>query len=475
MNRSFHCLLLGASLVLALLVRGFAAQGSLWLDEIWSLTLVEGLSNPFAALYAPFHDNAHPLNSLVLAFAGKEAPPLILRLLSVFSGGLAVLIAAVLVRREGSLVAALIFALSWPLIDIGSQARGYAPLLAFALLAILAVQRLQETPLWRWVLGGAAFLGLLSHLAMLPVLGALLLWCLRPLVLSPRTWRQDVDGLLPYLLPLLAGMVGAFLLYVLGAAKGIVIGGVHPFEAQAFWQAYGTLLQLGFGLPVTPVFWINTVLMAGLAGWLLWQIRTQLSPLLLFLAFVLAIIFPALIFLLKIPNSAFPRYFLIALLPLLLVLAHSLERALQGTAKQRLVAQFICGLFLGGQLFLLSGFFAQGREQPREALAVMAQSPGRSYGADHETRYHMVLDFLQRHDSMPLSQRPRESWCNAPPGWLLLDPQDRRRTAEKTLLVETCRLCYRHEQTFLTFPLSGWPWALYRYTPQGCEETEKGT
>ena len=58
------------------LLRLKAAQGDLWLDEIWSLdNLAVAMTRPSLVDRLPllFHDNTHPLNTLYLAMVGPQA------------------------------------------------------------------------------------------------------------------------------------------------------------------------------------------------------------------------------------------------------------------------------------------------------------------------------------------------------------------------------------------------------------------
>src|SRR5438128_1765967 len=58
--------MLGAILVAAAAVRFACLFGDLWLDEIWSLRLLETVRSPVEILTRLLHDNNHPLNSLFL-------------------------------------------------------------------------------------------------------------------------------------------------------------------------------------------------------------------------------------------------------------------------------------------------------------------------------------------------------------------------------------------------------------------------
>lgn len=71
---------------LALILRLAAAQGELWLDEIWSLTLISGLQRWWDVFWRISHDNNHFLNSAWLLIAGPEASVLTRRAFSIALG-----------------------------------------------------------------------------------------------------------------------------------------------------------------------------------------------------------------------------------------------------------------------------------------------------------------------------------------------------------------------------------------------------
>src|ERR1039458_4360688 len=62
--------LLGLLLLTAALIRYYGALNDLWLDEIWSVRLVEKISSPWQVFTKIHHDNNDYLNSLWLYFCG---------------------------------------------------------------------------------------------------------------------------------------------------------------------------------------------------------------------------------------------------------------------------------------------------------------------------------------------------------------------------------------------------------------------
>ena len=152
LSTSSRVLLLDVLLAAAAALRLVAADGDLWLDEIWSLdNLALAMTRPTLADRLPllFHDNTHPVNTLYLALVGPGAGALAYRALSVFAGVAAVATAAAIGWRrtplEGLISAALV-AISYPMVHYSSEARGYGVMLFAALAAVWLMEAYLERP-----------------------------------------------------------------------------------------------------------------------------------------------------------------------------------------------------------------------------------------------------------------------------------------------------------------------------------------
>ncbi|MBL4613558.1 MAG: hypothetical protein JKY27_01605, partial [Magnetovibrio sp.] len=150
-----------------------AAQGDLWLDEIWSLQLVSNMSAWHEAFWKVTHDNNHPLNTVYLYWIDDGREPWVYRMLSIVAGTLSIVFAGWAVMRDGAgrmLITMLLAALLYPLVQFGSEARGYALMILFATIAFCAVDRARHNPYRiRWLFGFAVMMGAASHLAILPI------------------------------------------------------------------------------------------------------------------------------------------------------------------------------------------------------------------------------------------------------------------------------------------------------------------
>ena len=183
-KRSRACALIGLLVVVCgSLLRVSAASGELWLDEQWSLLLVQKASSPVELITTVRHDNNHLLNSLWMWVVGAYADPFLYRLPAVICGCAMLIIATGLVRRNemgpAGLVWCVFLATSYPLILVGTEARGYSVEVLAAVASFgLALELSRAEP----KKGSAALflacsvLGLLSHATFMLFLVPTLVW-----------------------------------------------------------------------------------------------------------------------------------------------------------------------------------------------------------------------------------------------------------------------------------------------------------
>lgn len=160
----FVIVLLGTALRLA------GASGDLALDEIWTFQLLGRIDSIDQIFWRISHDNNHYLNSVYLYLVGPDASPLLARSLSIALGAAAIFAAAAFNARHGTLAAlatALLFAMSFPMVTYGSEARGYMGLVLFTILAVIWLERRLNEQRHGVALGLAILLGTLFHVTML--------------------------------------------------------------------------------------------------------------------------------------------------------------------------------------------------------------------------------------------------------------------------------------------------------------------
>lgn len=329
--------------LLGLALRIWSARGGLWVDEAWSAVFAARARTPLGVFLEINHDNNHHLNSLWMQLWGLGASPLALRSLSIATGTLTILVAGAIGARQGTvsaLVAALLFAVSPILVNYGSEARGYAPMLLAAMTMIWRIARVlddsQRRSAWTaWGLGGVALLGLFSQLTMLFFLVAIAVW-----TVWVTARRMPIDAALRSTIRLLLPTIGACILAIattIGAAAvsatGMQVGDYSGFSLASWASAMTTLVGATLGLPDmgqgagrSGGQWgvIVAIIAVARLGLGIRHRRSIIGP----FAIVAILVFPAIFPLLQIGNSGFPRYFLLTAVAILLVVAEGIASAL---------------------------------------------------------------------------------------------------------------------------------------------------
>lgn len=360
--------MLGLAAALGLALRIAAAQGDYWLDEAWSAVFAREARTPGDVFFAINHDNNHFLNTLWLQLVGWGSPPLLGRALSIACGTAGIVVAGLIGARRGLAAAgltALLFAVAPILVTYGSEARGYAPMLLALLCAIRIVDRelfgapVRQAPL---LIGIAALLGMLAHASMLFGIAALSGW-----VAIEQGRRLGLRGGLRATLRLMgravAAMIAVLLIVAAGAAAspdGFRMGSLAPFSWPPFVDALDHMLGWTIGWP--PLL---------IGPWLLLLLALPMilrrAPLLAERApfHLLAIVgLPLLVALIEADNSAFPRYYLLGAVALLLLIADM--AAVRGQAARMVFAWVVIG-----SLTLDAGLIANRRGDPGAAIEAM--------------------------------------------------------------------------------------------------------
>ena len=434
--------------LLGIVLRILAARGALWLDEAWSATFAEQAATPIGVIWRVNHDNNHILNTLWLQWVGSGASPLIQRALSIVTGTAAVPLAAAFAARRGAaagLIAALAFAVSPMLVTYGSEARGYAPMVAAFLAILVLVDRWLERNARVPVIGLAmlALLGTLAQVLMIASLLAITAWS--GLVL----WRRRGFG--PAMLmvsrnlgPALVASALVLVVMLLAAdtaPAGFTIGSYAPFSA-ADWTN-GVAGATAWTLGIEPAGrWIAVFGCAAALALLAAQHRDPRATLYAILILGLPLAYA----LLRVGNVSYPRYYLPAAVCLLLIAADALGRA-------RAAGIALVALFAIGSARLDVRLIADRRANPAVAIAAMrAAAPTGTTLILPDARMTPVFRWAARAAHYPM--RIVGTRC-APAPFLLLDDRS----------AATLRLCcgtYRLVAARRAEGLSGTGWRLYR-------------
>jgi mannosyltransferase len=183
--RSFLWIVLGLT-VLATVLRGIGLNQGLWYDEM--VTLLEFVRTPFSETLTRFHENNHPLYSLLerasVAMAGEEAWAL--RLPAVLFGVASVptlyLLGRAVTNRLEALLASALLAVSYHHVWFSQNARGYSALAFWTMVCTLFLLRalagsragIERPRRWLWSVAyaAAAALGAYTHLSMVLVVAS---------------------------------------------------------------------------------------------------------------------------------------------------------------------------------------------------------------------------------------------------------------------------------------------------------------
>jgi hypothetical protein len=466
--------------VLGAILRICGARGDLWLDEIWSLALLKPVRSFATIIWGINHDNNHVLNSIYLYLVGPDAPPIILRGLAIALGIGSVIAAGLALRRSGivgALAAMLLFAVSYPMVNFGSEARGYAGLILFSLVALFFLQRefSSGSSLNRHCFGVAIGFGLLSHLSMVISAVAFGLWTLFV------TWRRTANvgkALLRsfiILFPALALSIAValtvgfaalrygFVVSVESVPGKFAIGGINPFGFISFINSYGELLRLTVGLPDSvpnAACLAGAIALIGLSV-LLWRDRNDNRSSLYVISVILL---PAAALAAHLSNTSFPRYFLVSGTMFLLFIADSVNRAWLNGGLFRLTAAICLVAIVGGNTISLFHFLSEGRGNYVLALKRMTENGGIIYASDHNFRTSMVVNYYSHRLGVFAKNVAGKDWCREPPHWYIIENPDSALLAydEFEAKFPACALRLRRTDLFPYWGLSGRQWVLYR-------------
>lgn len=391
-NRTWLAIGLIAAIGLALRIA--AAQGALWLDEAWSAVTAHEVGTPMGVFLRINHDNNHHLNSLWLQLVGPGAPPWLQRGLSIVTGTAAIGVAGAIglrIGRMAAICAALLFAVSPLLVTYGAEARGYAPMVLALLALVLIVarwlddssRRVPATPLTVIVL-----LGIFSQLTMAFGLVAIALWVAFELffVARPETraWGKAGAILVPLLLPAAAAVT-----LVLAAAgpAGLKFGSYDPFSWASFNDGVTLMWRFAFG---GLFLWL-----AGLFLVLVWPREKARGgkPGGELIVFGLMALVPAGVALLQLGNSGTPRYYLVAGIGWLMIVALRAGERIAAGGWQRIAAATGIGAIAVASLVLDGAIIRDQRADPGLALAAMrGRAPQGTVAAVEQARASAVLE-----------------------------------------------------------------------------------
>jgi hypothetical protein len=434
-----------------------------WLDEIWSWMFSKSARSVRAIFVEQRHDNNHWLNTLFLYCLGQQHW-YVYRLLALLTGTGSVVVAGLIGRWYGRLEGLLCLFLvgfSYILIHYSSEARGYGPAVFFALLSFYLL-RLQ-VPTQKWWRGAlfavAATLGFLSHLTFLYVYAGLVVWSAAAFLRWRRTWIRALGNLLlHHALP-----CAVILLLYFVNIRHMVIGGGDP---RPLMDVLRETVVWSLGAPDLAAFVTVFAALAACAaaGELLWTRGKNHWEWLFYLTAIL--VAPALLLWFAEREDVYPRYFLLSVPFLLILLGRILARCLRRGPAMRVAAAVVLLGFTLGNLVLVADFLRVGRGHYRAAIRYMMEhNPGHvvSVGSDHDWRNFAVLQYYVRNyfPEKYFDYVPEERWSRSAPYWVLLHQRYWEPVPDRRIIGYN-GLPYTLQQVFPYAGASGWSWYLYR-------------
>lgn len=384
--------------ILGAFLRFEAALGDLWLDEIYSLMLLQPLTSAWQ-VFSVGIDNNHYLNSLYLFCIGSEASPLTYRTPALIFGVLTIMLATYVCLQEGvleGLLGALAFSFSYILILYSSEARGYSSLLFFSLLCFVIARRYRCEPsipaaLSFWL---SAFLALLSHFTFLHFYAALLLWTI---VEWKRSGKSSVLRLLQlHTIPLLACAA----LFATRFLNLTIAGGPQGSRLDVLINS----LSVPFGGGELSISNLEAgVLLLGLAVFavvvltaeIVQQIKAKQEDAWFF--FILVLVAPVILLVVFRPEVFVVRYILLSIFFAYFVFVKFLARLLRRDFAGRVIAGVILGLYILGNANMLDKLYRHGRGQYAQALdfiAAHSEQETITIGSDQDFRNGVLVGYF---------------------------------------------------------------------------------
>ncbi len=459
-------LALAAIFIAAALVRNIAMGSDLWLDEIWSLRMAESMHSALD-IFRIHHDNNHPLNTLWLYLVGSSGSPFQYHLLSLISGIATVCVAASLGLRRSATTAVItmvLFAASYELVLSSSAARGYSELTLFAVLAFALLERYLAKPLSVTGVGYTlcAVFGLLAHPVFASVLAAATVWTLYRFRAAGLTLRKAVVATL-----MVQGVPLVFCVFrYFTDWRVATIGGGDP--AGSTLQAYGEGMAWALSTPRGAAWLAVMALLAVMVlGWRIARMmRARDDRWVFFLGTTL--VFPLLFAVLRGQLPAYPRYFIVAAVTLLLMLAEALAQTWESGRTGRLLCGSAVAIMLLLDGFHIAELARYGRGQHRDAVLYMVRNtPGQivTVGGDHDFRIGMEIDYFMPQSLGPKSGGYIDAASRRPgvPEWHVTQRESTEPPVPQDSTVrDATGNEFQFVQGFPAAPLAGLHWFVYR-------------
>lgn len=452
-------------LAIGIAYRILGITGDLWLDEIWSIRLVEASGSIYDIIFNLHHDNNHILNSLYIYLIGAGHANLLYRLLSLGASILTILAFLKLNlsrSRAATLIATFILATSYPMMLYATEARGYSTMLLGLTAAIIAGQKLIKRPSDNGVallLIAGSLVALISHFSAIIYMIAIIIW------LSTEMIAQKIQ--LSQVFRLLVGPISLIIGFTYIAIFLLEPGSGSSYFLDLVWlQAFGTT----FGAPlitplrlenmplavITPAITINLLMLVEL--YFLYRARDKRVILFVLGVFIL----PPLAVAIMDPKVLYERYFLGAMFLSIILIANFLSRLSERNVLGKSIAIIFIGLIAFSNGLYAYSFSYGKRGHYRSAIEFIVENSKNnqiSLSSDHEFRNPLVLNYYAQKLSTPV----KLLWTtnNSKPQWFIKHTQDPDHIFAPNISLNNGKVNYKLKANFPFTALSGWAEGIY--------------
>lgn len=458
-----HFLLLCVVLGAALRLQG--GYGDLWLDEATSLLAVRSFgSQPLLQVFTWAHDNNHPLNSLWLYLLRDASAPWMFRLLSLLSGiGSLALVFTWPLRGGWFEKSSLIFlwSFSYLLCLYDSEARGYAPMIFFGLLAWRGAISFSHSQALTSVLllNLSLVMSSLAHVS-----GALWFVFLMAMLCFKETTPKLVLKNLLAIAPAAVFLLGYYVFFIRHLPEGS--GGLRSYSEVLLSTtslAVGGPQLSAFAPEIGAVALLVSVLFALLvirSTLMLWKSDRSLAAAML----TGVLIVPAFILLVLAPRVLYERYLLVPVVLCYFLLAYLLGRLWESSRGGRIFALVLLGAYLVGNAPKIISLITHGRGAYSVAFERMsrASSPQPVRVAfDQAYRGGQMVELYGRSGvegrAIQFVSEPSQA------DWYVLSSQELGFVAPQDLDFKYAGY-FKLQESYPAAPLSGFTWYTYQRT-----------
>jgi hypothetical protein len=255
--------------------------------------------------------------------------------------------------------------------------------------------------------------------------------------------------------------VAAIITFSVLHAEGYRIAGTEPFTAAGFASGYGGMLHLLLGLPDGVPDWVALPIGAVFCAAGLYLARRR-DPNLAALYLIFLVVLPLAMFVARLPNIHFPRYYLAPAVVFLLLLADLFGIAWSRGGAARLLGVILLLGIAAGNLADVSRLLRDGRDRSAAVMRMIAGAGPVLVTSDQDVRNRPIVEFFAARFNLPLTYVPTREICARQPQWLLSSSVDAEMPEALDTSTVGCPKVFRKQAAFPQWGLSGLPWTVYR-------------